>query len=180
MTFDLIGQRFGRLVVVAAAPAISRNNVWWCQCDCGERKSIRTGALRSGRVHSCGCLRRQMLSAMNKRHGQATHRARSRLYKAWCAMKTRCLNPKYGGFKNYGGRGIGIAPEWLNDFSRFAQDVGEPPFPKATLDRVDNDGDYRPGNVRWATRAEQNRNQRQHQRARPYQRGGRTIIPSRP
>ena len=94
-------------------------------------------------------------------------------------MKTRCLNPKYGGFKNYGGRGIGIAPEWLNDFSRFAQDVGEPPFPKATLDRVDNDGDYRPGNVRWATRAEQSRNQRPHQMARPYQRGGRTIIPRR-
>lgn len=75
-------------------------------------------------------------------------------------MKTRCLNPMYTQFKYWGGRGIGIAPEWLHDFSRFAQDVGEPSFPKATLDRIDNDGDYRPGNVRWATYSEQNRNRR--------------------
>ena len=118
-----------------------------------------------------------MTRARSLEHGQATKGAWSRLYRAWLSMKSRCLNPRHVGFQNYGGRGIGIAPEWLNDFSQFAKDVGAPPFPEATLDRIDNDGDYKPGNVRWATRAEQNRNQRPHKTQRPYQRGGRTIIP---
>lgn len=159
--FDLTGQRFGRLVVVVLADVVTRNRRWLCQCDCGERKTVRGGDLRSGRVHSCGCLRRQVVRAKNLTHGQAGRAAASHLYKVWCAMKTRCLNPRQAGFKHYGGRGIGIALEWLNDFSQFARDVGEPPFPKAMLDRIDNDADYRPGNLRWATRSEQNRNRRQ-------------------
>ena len=160
MRIDLSGQRFGRLLVVASAGFVNRRQRWLCRCDCGTTTTTRTDTLRAGTTSSCGCLNSALVRASLTKHSQAKRGAKSHLYRAWVAMKTRCLNPRYSQYKYWGGRGISIAPEWINDFSRFAQDVGEPPFPKATLDRVDNDGDYRPGNVRWATRAEQNRNQR--------------------
>jgi hypothetical protein len=178
MRIDLLGQRFGRLVVLEpAGVSKNRTQLWLCRCDCGTSTTVNSYSLRSGASRSCGCLKLELFRAQVTKHGQCPKGNWTPLYRSWCSMKNRCLNPRATDFKNYGGRGIGIAPEWLNDFTRFAQDMGEPLFPRATLDRIDNDGDYRPGNVRWATRAEQSRNQRPHRTARPYERGGRTIVP---
>jgi hypothetical protein len=81
-------------------------------------------------------------------------------YRIWRAMIARCRNPNTKDFKNYGGRGIKVCPEWLTSYPDFLAHVGRRPDPKLTLDRIDNDGDYEPGNVRWATRTEQVRNAR--------------------
>lgn len=82
------------------------------------------------------------------------------MYKIWLSLKQRCTNPRNKGYKNYGGRGINVCRQWLTSFQEFLEDVGERPSPKHSLDRIDNDGDYEPGNVRWVIRGEQNRNKR--------------------
>ena len=81
-------------------------------------------------------------------------------YRAWYSIKKRCLDPKAEQFKNYGARGIGICAEWVNDYRAFYAHVGPRPSPKHSIDRIDNDGNYEPGNVRWATRTTQSRNSR--------------------
>jgi hypothetical protein len=85
-------------------------------------------------------------------------------YAVWQAMKDRCLNPNHAAYHNYGGRGIKICPEWQHSFAAFLRDVGPRPSPDLSIDRIDNDGNYEPGNVRWATRSEQTRNQRPRKR----------------
>lgn len=93
---------------------------------------------------------------MPKKHGLRGHS----LYATWCNMKARCDNKNHPQYKDYGGRGISYDKRW-SGFAEFLRDVGEKPFPDATLDRIDNDGNYEPGNVRWADRTTQRRNSRQ-------------------
>ncbi len=81
-------------------------------------------------------------------------------FAAWSAMKARCLNPKHPAYQSYGGRGITVAPEWVHDFKAFLAHVGKRPGPTYSLDRINSDGNYEPGNVRWASLSEQNRNKR--------------------
>ncbi|WP_192248456.1 hypothetical protein [Mesorhizobium caraganae] len=81
------------------------------------------------------------------------------LYSIWQGMRRRCLTPTYRQWADYGGRGITICPEW-NDFDQFVRDMGARPSPTHSLDRIDNDGNYEPGNCRWATKSEQQKNQR--------------------
>jgi hypothetical protein len=83
-----------------------------------------------------------------------------REYKIWASMKQRCLNPNQKGYLNYGGRGVRVCTRWCDSFEAFLADLGRRPSPRHQLDRIDNDGDYEPGNVRWALRAVQNRNRR--------------------
>jgi len=122
-------------------------------CDCGKECVKLASAVRTGRTKSCGCLARSGLS--NLRHGKR----HNRVYNVWCNMKARCSNKQHPAYQNYGGRGIGVASEWQS-FENFLQDVGEPPSPKHTLDRINNNGHYEPGNVRWTSRAVQSRNNR--------------------
>ncbi len=153
---DLVGKQFGRLVVSARHFRTGRRVFWWCRCECGYTKSIEAGHLTSGRTRSCGCLRREKTRALFTIHGQTE----SKEYQAWCRAKNRCVSPDNHKFSYYGGRGIKMCADWVNDFQAFRAHIGPCPSVDHSLDRIDNERGYEPGNVRWATKQEQRRNQR--------------------
>ena len=155
---NLVGQRFGRWVAQKRA---SKPSYWTCVCDCGNIVDVFLGSLRSGRSKGC----HPCQSLWMKESGQASINAtkhgmhRSSEYCSWHSMKGRCLDERNHNFDDYGGRGITICDSWKGDFKAFFYDMGEKP-PGHTLDRIDPNGDYEPGNCRWATVKEQNRNKR--------------------
>jgi len=158
---DIVGQRFTRLVVLAFADLDKyRHSRWRCQCDCGRTVIVTADNLRRGGTRSCGCVRRERLLAIdNATHGDWRGGRATKEYKAWELMLYRCRNPRCHAYKNYGGRGIRVCGRWL-DYGAFLADVGRAPGKEYSLDRVNNDGHYEPGNVRWATWNEQARNRR--------------------
>ncbi len=159
---NLIGQRFGRLVVIGRAPnrpGVS-NAIWLCRCDCGNESEVRSAALKNESIRSCGCLGRDHDAIARKtKHGMTS----SREYRRWAGIKQRCNNPNDLGYKNYGGRGIRMCDRWNDSFENFLEDMGEAP-PGMSIDRIDNDGDYDPSNCQWATPATQHRNRRNNHR----------------
>jgi len=159
---DLTGQRFGRWQVLALHPERKRQGryyaIWLCRCDCGSEGIVVASKLRSGWSKSCGCLRRETTVKRNTKHGLSHTRA----YQVWRNMKVRCFNPRYRDYSCYGGRGITVCERWLI-LENFYADMGDPP-PGMSLDRIDPDGNYQPGNCRWATAAEQIANRRPQQK----------------
>lgn len=148
----LDGDRFGRLVVLAFDHGDGRRSWWRVRCDCGALSLARADALKRGAVTSCGCAHADAVTTHGMT-GTAEHRA-------WQNMIDRCHNPNSTSWRNYGGRGITVCSAWRSDFESFVGDVGCRPSPRHSIDRIDNDGNYEPGNVRWATMRQQSRNRR--------------------
>jgi hypothetical protein len=152
MTGELRGLQIGRLTVVGPAHHDGKRQYWQCACDCGSTVLVRQDYLK-GRKKSCGCLHREVTAARNVIHGWTG----TKTFQSWRSMRARCYIATSHRFDRYGGRGIAVCDRWRDSFVAFLADMGERPAGK-TLDRINNDGNYEPGNCRWATSSEQGRN----------------------
>lgn len=154
---NLVGRRFGRLIVIRRHRDGERHTKWLCRCDCGKKKIVASDKLLNGETKSCRCLFSEMLGKRSLKHGNTINRKPTREYEAWANAKTRCYNPRNEKYKNYGKRGIKMCSRWKDSFANFIKDMGKCPEGK-TLDRKNVNGDYEPLNCQWSTREEQMNN----------------------
>ncbi len=145
----LTGRTFGRWNVISFDRRRGCNRFWLCQCSCGISRPVNEQSLITGDSRSC------------KKCCNVTTRPYRRTpeYRVWLHMRERCTNKRAAGYKNYGGRGISVSPKW-DDFLEFLADMGPKPSAHLQIDRINNEGNYEPGNCRWATRRQNSRNRR--------------------
>ena len=151
---NLEGLRFSRLLVESPAPSRNGRTYWFVVCDCGSRKTVNASHLRSHKTLSCGCRRREIAKEVNTTHARTYHPA----YNSWLGMKSRCTLLSNKNYSRYGGRGISVCARWLESFENFWEDMGPTWQSGLSIDRIDNAGNYEPGNCKWSTCVEQNRN----------------------
>ena len=162
----MIGSKHGRWLILAEAERDKNGQrQYLCRCDCGTERVVRKFPLLYGKTLSCGCLVVEVVSSVNvrrTRHGHAKDNRVTKEYRAWAGMKSRCYDPKLSDYGIYGGRGITVCERWRDSFEHFLQDVGMCPGVgrEWSIDRIDSNGHYEPGNVRWATAKEQSNNTR--------------------
>jgi len=155
---NLIGKKFGRLSVVGIDDRNTRKTYYYCVCDCGNMKSVRSDGLTSGAVQSCGCLKKEQ-DRINLTANHKHKMSHTRIYEIWQGMKGRCYNPHDARYGRYGGRGITVCDEWKEDFATFYDwAINNGYSDKLTIDRIDNDKGYSPDNCRWADYETQCRN----------------------
>jgi len=163
---DITDQRFGRLTVLGVSHKEQRpggSRVFWrCICDCGQDAVVVSDKLRSGHTSSCGCLGKDRCIETHTKHGHARLGNHSSLYIRWANMRQRCENPNHPRYPDWGGRGIRVCERWQS-FENFLADMGDCP-PGHTLDRIDVNGNYEPGNCRYASHSEQRLNQRRQKK----------------
>jgi hypothetical protein len=162
-TIRLDGRRFGRWLVVGPSRsqrfgALGKPKIqWFCRCDCGAERWVFSDVLRRGGSLSCGCLCREISRS------RGTHyMSKTPIYRVWRSMISRCENSNNSQFHLYGGRGVTVCRRWRESFAAFRDDMGQKPTSSHSLDRIDNNGNYEPGNVRWATAKEQAANLRKN------------------
>ena len=161
---NLTGEKFGRLTVIGVSRKVESGNreryYWRCKCDCGNEKEVRTDCLTSGLVKSCGCLKKdQDKINLTKYHKHKL--SHTKLWDTYYGMKSRCYDKTDKRYSDYGGRGIEICPEWLENFENFVSWSLENGFDdNLQIDRIDNDSGYSPQNCRWVSIKENCRNRR--------------------
>lgn len=153
---NLTGKTFARLTVLGYVG----KRYWFCQCVCKNIVKVASYYLKDGQVKSCGCLVSEVIKKLHTTHGKT----RTKVYRAWAHIKTRCFNKNSPSYKDYGGRGITMCERWKTSFENFYADMGEPPTPKHQIDRKNNNGHYEPSNCHWTTCRQNNNNRRSNKK----------------